>query len=277
MNLPEPAPFVDLNTLINGVDWPVMPEAGQALISTLNDEDADMFTVCQITKKDPALTAALLRMANSAMFGLSGTVDTLERAVNVVGLSLVRARAMSLCLARTCRFPMGMDRLAFWHYSLRCAHYAQWLAEQCGVDDQEAWLCGMMLRLGEITMASARPGCLLKIEAGPIAPGERWVRQRQLIGFDEGVVTAEMAQRWDFPAALVLGMRHCAQPLLSEDFSKLAGVLHLAARLADSGPVTAQSVEALPGLLMQLLQLDSATLLQHPPAEEHLEADFFDH
>jgi len=277
MNLPDPAPFSDLNALINGLDWPVMPEAGQALICTLNDEDADMFTVCQIIKKDPALTAALLRMANSAMFGLSGTVDTLERAVNVVGLSLVRARAMSLCLARTCRFPLGMDRLAFWHYSLRCAHYAQWLAEQCEADDQEAWLCGMMLRLGEITMASARPGCLLKIEAQPVTAGERWVRQRQLIGFDEATVTAEMAQRWDFPKALVLGMRCCAQPLVSAEFSKLAGVLHLAARLADSGPVTAHSVDALPSLLMQLLRLDGATLLQHPPAEEHLDADFFDH
>jgi len=275
MKQPDPAPFSDLNTLINGVDWPVMPEAGQALIRTLNDDDADMFTVCQIIKKDPALTAALLRMANSAMFGLSGTVDTLERAVNVVGLSLVRTRAMSLCLARTCRFPMGMDRLAFWHYSLRCAQYAQWLSEQCDVDDQEAWLCGMMLRLGEITMATARPGCLLKIEAQPIAPGERWARQRQLIGFDEGVVTAEMAQRWDFPKALVLGMRHCTQPLASSEFARLAGVLHLAARLADSGPVTAQSVDALPGLLMQLLGLDGSALLQHPPSEEQLDADFF--
>ncbi|MDD5030359.1 MAG: HDOD domain-containing protein, partial [Rhodoferax sp.] len=249
--------------------------AGQALVRTLNDDDADMFTVCQIIKKDPALTATLLRMANSAMFGLSGRVDTLERAVNVVGLSLVRARAMSLCLARLCKFPLGMDRLAFWRYSLHCAHYAQWLAERCEVDDQEAWLCGMMLRLGEITMATARPGCLLKIELQPTAPGERWLRQRQLIGFDEGVVTAEMAQRWDFPAPLVQGMRQCARPLMSGEFSRLAGVLHLAARLADSGQVSANSIGALPGLLMQLLQLDSNLLLQDPPADIGLEADFF--
>jgi len=276
MNMPDPAPFSDLDSLISRVEWPVMPEAGQALIRTLNDEDADMFTVCQIIKNDPALTAALLRMANSAMFGLSGTVDTLERAVNVVGMSLVRSRALSLCLARTCKFPMGIDRLTFWHYSLRCAHYAQWLAEQCAVDDQEAWLCGMMLRLGEITLATAQPGCLFKIEALPIAPGERWARQRQYVGFDEGTVTAELALRWDFPQALVSGMRHCAQPLVSDEFSRLAAVLHLAARLSDSGVVTTQSVDALPGLLMQLLALDGATLVQHPPEEQILAAGFFD-
>jgi len=277
MNLPEPARFTDLDTLITGVDWPVMPEAGQALIRTLNNDDADMFDVCRIIKKDPALTAALLRMANSAMFGLSGSVDTLERAVNVVGMALVRARAMSLCLARTCRFPANMDRMAFWQYCLRCAHYAQWLADPCEVDDQEAWLCGMMLRLGEITMANAQPGCLLRIDAHPIEAGERWARQRHWIGFDEGTVTAEMAQRWDFPAAWVVGMRDCAQPLRSTEFSRLAGVLHLAGRLADGGPVTQQSVEALPGILMQLLQIDSATLIRNPPPAETLQADFFAH
>jgi len=200
-----------------------LPEAGQALIRTLNDDDADVFTVSQIIKKDPALTANLLRMANSAMFGLSGTVDTLERAVNVVGMTLVRSRAMALCMARVCTFPVGMDRMAFWHYSLRCAQYAQWLANHCDIDDQEAWLCGMMLRLGEITMAAVRPGCLLRIEAQPIAPAERWVRQRRLTGFTEGEITAELAQHWDFPHTLVNGMRRCAQPLASGEFSALDG------------------------------------------------------
>lgn len=275
MKLSEPTPFSDLRSLLYGVTWPVMPEAGQALIRTLGDENADMFTVCQIIKKDPTLTANLLRMANSAMFGLSGTVDTLERAVKVVGLSLIRSRAMVLCVAGACKFPVGMDRMAFWMYSLRCAHYAQWLAERCAVDDQEAWLCGMMLRLGEITMAEVRPGCLLRIEAEPIAVAERWTRQRHHVGFTEGEITAELAQHWDFPMPLVSALRHCAKPLASGEFSRLAGVLHLAARLADAGAVTAQSVEELPGLLMQMLKLDGPSLLADPPTDETLDASFF--
>jgi len=275
MSIVEPTPYADLESLLDGVNWPVMPEAGQALIRTLNDDDVDMFTVCQIIEKDPVLTANLLRMANSAIFGLSGTVDTLARAVNVVGVSLVRARAVSLCMARVCKFPVGLDRMAFWHYSLRCAHYAQWLAQRCNVDEHEAWLCGMMLRLGEITMATARPGCLLTIESLPIAPAERWQRQRRIIGFAEGEITAALAEHWDLPPGLVTGMRQCAQPLTTGEFAKLAGVLHLAARLADGGAVTTESVELLPGLLLQLLQLDSQRLLQDPPAEETLDVSFF--
>ncbi len=271
----DSTPFTSLENLLVHSNWPVMPEAGQALIRTLNDDDADIHRVCQIIAKDPALTTHLVRMANSAMFGLSGTVDTLERAVNVVGLGLVRTRALSLCMARICQFPVGIDRIAFWHYSLRCAQYAQWLAKHSAVDEQVAWLCGMMLRLGELTLANARPGCLLQIEAQPIAPAERWARQRRIVGFTEGEVTAELARCWDFPASLVSALRHCAQPQTGGDFSRLACVLHLAARLADGGELNPGSLEHLPGLLMHLLDLDPAGLLAEPPAEDALDISFF--
>ena len=276
MSLPDRAPFNDITVFLKTVKWPVMPEVGQALVRTLGDEDADTFTVCRIIAKDPTLTATLLRMANSAMFGLSGTIDTLERAVNVVGMSLVRSRALSVCMARAFEFPVGLDRMEFWRTSMLCAGYAQWLAELCEVDDQEAWLSGMMLRLGELSLAQARPYALPQIEAKPVQPGERWLRQRQLTGFDEGEITAELAQHWDFPQALVQGLRHCGQPLLSVEFSRLAAVLHLAARLADCGPITPASVDGLPVMLLSMLNLDpQVLLLDFPDANQLADVSMF--
>ncbi|BCO27099.1 hypothetical protein MIZ03_1986 [Rhodoferax lithotrophicus] len=270
MSLPDRAPFTDMSVFLKSVQWPVMPEAGQALIRTLNDEDADTYTICRIISKDPTLTATLLRMANSAMFGLSGTVDTLERAVSVVGMSQVRSRALSVCVVNSCNLPTGINRLEFWHYSMLCAGYAQWLAELCDVDDQEAWLCGMMLRLGEINLGQARPSALPQIEAKPINPGERWLRQRHLVGFDEGEVTAELAHYWDFPEALVQGLRHTAQPLVMSEFRQLSAVLNLAARLAESGPITPQTLNELPVILLEMLHLDPSNLLLDAPDADTL-------
>jgi HD-like signal output (HDOD) protein len=265
MSLSDRALYRDLHRLAQSVQWPVMPETGQALIRTLNSADADTFTICRIIKKDPVLTATLLRMANSALFGLSGSVDTLERAVSVVGVSMVRTRALSLCMARMCQFPPCMDRLGFWHSSLVCAGYAQWLADLCEVDDQEAWLCGLMLRLGCLNMEQVYPEHARALESQPMDSAARWLLQRRLVGFDEGEVTAELAQQWDFPAALVNGLRRCAQPLGSGDLSRLSVVMHLAARLADSGTVTQQSIDALPLVLLNLLKLAPQTLIDNPP------------
>ncbi len=272
MSQPNQPPLTQISELLRSVQWPVMPEVGQELIRTLSNDNADTFTVCRIIDKDPALTATLLRMANSAMFGLSGQVGTLERAVNVVGLSQVRMRALSLCIIKSCALPVGLDRMEFWRFCLLCAGYAQWLADLCDVDDQQAWLCGMMLRLGEINLGQARPYALPQIEAKPLVPGERWLRQRQLIGFDEGEVTAELARHWDFPASLADGLHHCAQPLHNDSFIRLAGVLHLAGRLADSGPVTKESIDTLPVMLLQILQLDPTILLLDAP-DAHVLSD----
>ena len=271
MSLSDRTPYSDLQSLIQTVQWPVMPEAGQALIRNLSDDDADTFTMCRIIKKDPALTATLLRMANSALFGLSGSVDTLERAVSVVGVSMVRARALSLCMARVCQFPPGIDRMTFWQYSLLCAGYAQWLADLCEVDDQEAWLCGMMLRLGELSMVQAHPEHTLALEAQSQDSAARWLLQRRLVGFDEGEVTAELAQHWDFPVALVNGLRYCAQPLTPVPWPRLATVIHLAARLADNGAITQQSIDTLPPVLLNLLRLEPQTLMDNPPDVAALE------
>jgi HD-like signal output (HDOD) protein len=249
-----------------------MPEVGQALIRTLSDEDTAIADVCNIISKDPSLTATLLRMANSAMFGLSGSVDSLERAVNVVGVSMVRARAVSICVVNSAKLPVGMDRMEFWHYCLLCAGYAQWLAIQCGVNNQEAWLCGMMLRLGEINLGQASPQDLPRVEAKPIQPGERWAREREIIGFDEGVVTSELLMHWDFPPSLVDGLRHTAQPLLPVEFQRLPALLHLAGRLADSGAVTLATLTELPVMLLNLLQLDPERLLETAP-DAHSLAD----
>ena len=245
-----------------------MPEVGQALIRTLGDDNADTHSVGQIIAKDPALTATLLRMANSAMFGLSGRVDTLDRAISVVGMSLIRSRALSICMARVANLPVGLDRKVFWRYCMLCAGYAQWIANHCGVDDQEAWLAGMMLRLGEISLGKAQPFAVPKIEALPIEPGERWVRQRHLVGYDEGEVTAEMARHWDFPEVLVQGLCLAAQPLMGSAFSRLAAVLNLAGRLADSGTVTDKTIETLPLMVVTLLDLDLQALSAKLPDAE---------
>ena len=259
-----------IQTFLQTVEWPVMPEVGQALIRTLNDDDADTHSVGRIISKDPALTATLLRMANSAMFGLSGSVDTLDRAISVVGMSLIRTRALSICISRVANLPVGLDRKAFWRYCMLCAGYAQWIATLSEVDSQEAWLAGMMMRLGEISLGKAQPDLLPRIEAKPVEPGERWLRQQQLIGFDEGQITAELARYWDLPSILVLGLRHAAQPLVSPEFSRLAAVLHLAGRLADTGQVTPEAIDQMPLLVMRMLKLTPEQLGHMPPDADSL-------
>ncbi len=270
--------MADISSLLQTTKLPVMPEVAQALIRTLNDENADITTVRDVIAKDPALTATLLRMANSAVFGLSRTVTTLENAVSVVGMSQIRARALSVCMANVFSLPPEMNRMHFWQQSMKCAGYARWLAMAKGLDENQAWLTGIMLRLGETVVAQSRPGNVAAIEAQPCAAHDRWERERTLTGFDEGQVMAELARRWEFPQEMVQALDACAQPLEAVPFSALGGVVHLAAQLAEQSQVSTETLAELPEGVVHKIGLNLLWMSIHlPNAEAFVDTTILQH
>jgi len=251
--------MADISALFKTVALPVMPEVGLALIATLDDDDAPVSKIQGLIAQDPVLTAKLLALANSAAFGLPRKVASLDTAMNLVGLSKLRTLALSACLHNAFSVPEGIDSSRFWRYSMDCAGYAQWL---CGgldpdleVDRQKAWLAGLMLRLGELIIGQSVPQATAQIEAQPSQPGERWEREKELAGFDEGEVTAELARRWNFPSDVVHALLFASDPLIEKPMTPLAGVLHLAGRLADVPDADAMAIDKLPVPVMAALAL----------------------
>lgn len=254
-------------SFLQSVSLPVMPEVAHALIRTLHGDGADVATVTAIIAKDPGLTATLLRMANSAMFGLSRSVYTLDSAISVIGMAHIRARALFVCMANGFVFPPGLERLDFWRYTMVCGGYAKWLASHSAIDEQEAWLAGMMLRLGQVVIAQRMPDTLAQIEAQPCAPGARWVRERELTGFDEGQIAAEIARRWDFPETVAQALAHATQPDAS-NAPRMPTAVHLAALMTDSAATTPPMLQDLPPSMLQRLGLDADKLQTQVPAAE---------
>ncbi len=258
----------DLSVFFQSVKLPVMPEVAHALIRTLHEEDIVLADVRNIVAKDPTLTAKVLRTANSASMGLRREVGTLDAAISMIGMAQVRTLALTACM--NVAFPVadGLNRTEFWKNCMASAGYAQWLASAAGLDAQEAWLTGMMVRLGELIIGQTIPVSLAHIERPPQIPGDRWRREQQLLGFTEAQVTAELARRWRFPAGIVRGLDTASDPLSTQPFCPLGGVVHLASWLADmafSGP---DIVDALPGAVVAKLNLTRDWTRGHMPAPE---------
>jgi HD-like signal output (HDOD) protein len=260
--------MADISPFLQSVKLPVMPEVASALIRTLTDENADVPMVRDVIAKDPALTATLLRMANSAIFGLSRSVTSLDAAVSIVGMGQIRARALSICIANAFVLPPPLNRLEFWRSSMVCAGYGKWLASKLQMDEQEAWLTAMMLRLGEIIIGNFSQKMLETIEQRPCGPGERWVRERHAAGFDEGQIMAEVANRWDFPESVAQALGTSAQPISAAPFCKLGAVVHLASLLSDSSELGSEALQSLPVDVVQMLRLDLVKLKVNFPHAE---------
>lgn len=249
----------DIADLMKSVALPVMPEVGLALIGTLDAPKTTLDTIRTLIARDPTLSAKLLALANSAAFGLSRKVDNLDHAVKLVGLSRIRTLALSACLHNAFSLPDGIDSATFWRYCTDCAGYAQWLSNgldaRHDVDAQRAWLLGLMVRLGELIIVQAHPRSVESIEQLPCAPGQRWERERELAGFDEAEVTAELARQWNFPADFVHALLMVSAPMTEQPISPLAGVVHLASLLADQPGAGSDVIETLPVPVMTALAL----------------------
>jgi HD-like signal output (HDOD) protein len=261
-----------LDSFFESVQLPSIPDLAHSLIETLNDEDASFEEVSDLITRDPAISAKLLRLANSAQFGLPRGVGSIEDAIAMVGMNKVRTVALGACLSSSFPKIAGLDAHAFWKTSMACAGYAQWMAHKLEVDQQMAWLTGMMVRLGELLIAQAEPQTLHKIEQLPLAPGVRWQRERQLIGFTEGQLSAELARRWNFPMQMVQALQRSADPLVDQAYSRLGAILHLAGLLADTPNAGPEQVDDLPSDVLAALPLDADWMREHFPSN----ADFID-
>lgn len=257
-----------LDSFFTAVTLPTMSEVASALIASLNNEHPSAHELSAIIGKDPALTANLLRLANSAQFGLTRGVSTLGDAIALVGLARIRALAMSACL--TAAFPKlpGLDRDAFWQSSTVCAGYAQWLARGVGVDTQVAWLTGMMLRLGEVLIGQVEPEAIERIEQLPMQPGDRWKREIQAVGFTEGQITAELARRWNFPLQIVQGLQRSHEPLREQAYSRLGAVLCIACLLSEMTVTDHEALASLPVEVLDSLKLDFDWMTTTLPARD---------
>lgn len=254
-----------VDAFFESVKLPAMPEVAHKLINTMNNEHASFSEVRDILLKDPSLTAKILRLANSAQFGLPRGVSTLDDAINMVGMNKVRTLSLGACLNESFPVLPGLNRQEFWSSSTACAGYAQWLAKPLGLDTQAAWLTGLMLRLGELLIAQAKPETLQAIEQLPHFPGGRWEREREIIGFTECQLTAELARRWNFPMQMVQALQRAADPLTEQAFSRLGAILHLACLLADTPDASSESLDTLPQEVIAKLMLDNDWLREHFP------------
>ncbi len=261
-----------LDSFFESVTLPSIPDLAHSLIETLNQENASVEEVSDLITRDPAISAKLLRIANSAQFGLPRGVGSIEDAIAMVGMNQVRSVALAACFSHSFPRLPGLDMYIFWKTSMACAGYAEWLARKVGVDVPMAWLTGMMVRLGELLIAQAEPKTLLEIEKLPLAPGMRWQRERQLVGFTEGQLVAELARRWNFPMQMVQALQRSADPLVDQAYSRLGAIVHIAGLLADSHNAGPEHIQNLPSDVLAALSLDADWMREHFPSN----ADFVD-
>ncbi len=188
---------------------------------------------------DPALTARLLRLANSPALGLSSKVSTVGRAVTVLGMRNVRDLALGIAAAHSFEaIPSALLTMEdFWTHSMLTGVAARELALRAGRRPQaeSAFVAGLMHDIGLLLLFRARPDASrAALLAWADDPGEAPLLQfeRAILGYDHCEVGAELAARWHLPAELRACIEFYPEPARAPAHREAVALVCIADRLA---------------------------------------------
>lgn len=193
---------------------PLPPVAAQVL-QIAEGEHFSAHELAQAISSDPALTARVLRAANSAYYGFPRHITTVRDAVVMLGFRQVRSVALAACAVGAMPVRETIDTRLFWRHAVTVALLAESMARSTHTaQEEEAFTAGVLHNIGRLALDQMRPDQFR--EAVVMARAARTTlheAEREIFGFTDAEVGGALAMRWQFPADLALAIARHAEPL----------------------------------------------------------------
>lgn len=187
--------------------------------------------LARIISLDPGLSAYLLRIVNSAMYSFPSRIDTVSRAVTVLGTRQISVLAMGVSVLKSYseRPVQALDIERFWRHSVACAILARSVAERSGKSPPERYfVAGLLHDVGRLAIFEAIPDLARAVMDTVEREGVQLARAEQsVLGFDHARLGAILLRKWNFPVNLAMAVLHHHTPSSGERRDE-AAVAHLA-------------------------------------------------
>jgi diguanylate cyclase (GGDEF)-like protein len=183
---------------------PTLPAVAGEVLARCRAADIDVPAVVAAIARDPALTARVLKVANT-IAPAAGPAGTVGRAARALGPNALLATALSFSLVRARRrSDAGLDHAAAWRRAHAVACAARALAQAAGADADGAWTAGLLQDVGVLALYEVlgrEYGALVAAAGGDHA---RLVSlERERLGTDHAAVAALLGRAWSLPPELV--------------------------------------------------------------------------
>ncbi|RBY98133.1 histidine kinase [Blastococcus sp. TF02-8] len=218
----------DLEKVLASIDTMAAqrPVAAQ-IVSVANQDDTSAKVLSRILASDVALASRVMKLANSAYFGMRGRVTSLQFAVTVVGFTTVRTMATVALteLDDESRLPEN-----FWDVTTSLALASSALAPRFGERPQDALCLGLLAQMGTALLHHNDPEGYAELSAEHPDLSERRVAELRRYGINSLRLTAVALEQWGFPHSMT-GRLNQVDDLTSMEGGLLRSAFEVAARL----------------------------------------------
>lgn len=206
---------IDHDQLAKSLDrLPAFPQSVSKILALTANVDVAPKDLVAVVERDIVLTAKVLKLVNSAYFGLARKVTSVPHAVVYVGINTIKNVAISAATSGALpkNNQAGLDMELFWKQSLSVGVIAKILAEKKGVEPNhiaDYFVTGLLFNIGKIIFAHFYPAeykeVLNQIE---IQQRSAYLVERELLGIDHCEIGAMLAEAWQLPQNLISGIKN---------------------------------------------------------------------
>ena len=194
---------------------PSLPSVALGVLRLSQRLDAEVEDVVRVVRIDPALTARILKVINSPLYGMPRKITSIKRAATLLGIRQLTMLALSFSVVEATRREggaVGLDLATYWRHSLTNAVTGRLLAEAVAPDwREEFFVAGLLSDIGLLAGARAAPDLYVPVF-------ERWAKrgswsvadERECLQTDHSALSEHLLTRWGLPDLLcrAVGAHH---------------------------------------------------------------------
>ncbi len=190
---------------------PTLPSVAVKLVSLAKNPNTEIREVVQLIKSDPAITARILKATNSSYFGIKSQITSIERAVPLLGTTVIASLALNFSLtdAATARGPLVEHYKSYWMQSVVQAVTAELLGSRLnGKAEDEFFMCGLLTDIGRLAILKT-----IGEEYLPVLTKSQENRcdlyevEQESFGFDHSLIGEKLLSNWKFPESIITATR----------------------------------------------------------------------
>lgn len=236
VDLDERVPPLSVPKLLTGdVELVSLPGVYNRIVEVMNHPDSSAHMLAEVISKDASLSLRLLTLVNSPMYGFAGKIDSVSRAVSLLGTNELTTLAIGVSVVSKFKdIPSDLlDMDSFWRHSIRCGLYARILAQQLKLPGEEGYFTGGLLHdLGRLILLSrATPQYKRAVAKARKAHQPLYLAEQETLQTDHSIVGKLLAMRWRLPLPLsrMIGGHHTPS---ANDYVIESSLMHVADVLA---------------------------------------------
>lgn len=213
-----------------------LPAIYMRLVEVMEDPYSSADDVGAVISEDPGLTARLLRLVNSAMYGFPSKIESVKQGLTVVGTQQIHDLALATSVVNMFKdMPQDLvDMTSFWQHSIGCGVCARTLATELRAPNVERhFVAGLLHDIGKLVLFMHNAdGARAAIEMCQTDGTLLYDAERAVMGYDHAAVGQALLSSWNLPATLQEPVAHHHRPLRASRFQVEVSVVHVADILA---------------------------------------------